>query len=295
MTRSMPAPLLAALSASPRKAAECVVIEARDGTRVRFTSWNRPQTIDLGEGFGAEECSASMVLSAATLSVGLDASYFEVTGALDAVVTEAGVNGGKWDDATAWLVRISPGVSGVSPVLKGKVREPRVVGDTFVFEVRNVADVLNQELGTTVSAYCNASFGDARCTYAVPVVAATVTAVTDALRLSVSYAGTYADDFFNLGKITFTSGGLDGVISDNLFDFASDGDGAGSLVLFEPLPALPAVGDTLDLRIGCAKIRRSDDATVRTCLFYDNVINFRGFPDVPGSAQVLTYAVPGGS
>jgi uncharacterized phage protein (TIGR02218 family) len=291
----MPAPLLTALSANPRKEAECAVIEARDGTRVGFTTWNRPQTIDLGQGHGDELCDRGMVLSAATLAVGVDASYFEMRGPIGADVTEAAVNGGKWDDAIAWLVRISPGTAGVSPIMKGKVREPRVEGHAFVFEVRNAADALNQQIGEQVTAYCQAEFGDPdTCRFSVPVVNATVTGVTDALRFSVSYSGTYADDWFNLGKVTFTSGELDGVVSDNLFDFVSGGAGAGSLVLFEPLPALPEVGDTLELRVGCTKIRKADDPDVRTCMFYDNVINFyKGYPDVPGKDQVLTYAVPG--
>lgn len=294
MTRPIPSALLSALSSSPRKAAECVVLEARDGTRVRFTTWNRAQTIDLGEGEGNEVCGLSMLLSSCTLAVGLDASMFEISGAIDDYISEAAVNGGKWDDAKAWLVRISPGVAGVSPILKGKVREARVEGDTFVFEVRNAAAALNQELGRTITAYCDVEeFGDSRCGYTVPVVTATVAAVTDALRLTVSYSGTYADNYFNIGKLTFTSGTLNGVSSDNIFDFASGGADAGALVLFEPLPALPEVGDTLELRIGCSRLRRSEDPDVRTCMFYDNVVNFRGFPDVPGSDQVLTVAVPG--
>jgi hypothetical protein len=47
------------------------------------------------------------------------------------------------------------------------------------------------------------------------------------------------------------------------------------------------VGDTLEISQGCGKTRAA-------CLAFDNVVNFRGFPDVPGTDQVLSYPNPGG-
>jgi uncharacterized phage protein (TIGR02218 family) len=297
MTRPLAGGLAAAAAQSAAFWSECLVLVARDGTTVGFTALDEVVTVDLtgAPDFtgGAVECSEGMTLSAITLAVGLDASFAEVEGALGPVVTEAAVNGGKWDDALAWLVRVCPGVAGYVPILAGKVREPRVEDAKFVFEIRNHADELNQPVGEAVTSYCKTTFQSAQCGVTVAPLAATITGVTDALRLTVSYSGTFADDHFNFGKIVFTSGELAGVTSDNLFDFASGGAGVGSLVLFEPLPALPAIGDALDLSVGCARIRKSDDPAVPTCLSYDNVVNFRAEPDVPGTDQVLRYPNPG--
>jgi hypothetical protein len=70
-----------------------------------------------------------------------------------------------------------------------------------------------------------------------------------------------------------------------VFDFAG-GTGGGTLALYAPLAAVPAVGDTLEIRRGCEKTRAA-------CMAYSNIDNFRGFPDVPGSDQVLRYPNPG--
>lgn len=287
MTRPVPSGLAAALQGNPL-AGECLVLLARDGTEAGFTTLVRAQSIDLTAdgGPGPVACTHGMVLSAITLAAGLEASFAEVQGPLGDALTQDAIDGGKWSDAEAWLVRVSPGETGYAPLLYGRVRESRAPHPRWVLEIRNQADALNQPLEKLISPYCDAEFGDARCGFVVTPVAAVVTAATDAMRFSVSYSGTYADDFFNLGRVTFTSGALAGVTSAILFDFTSGGAGAGALVLDEPLPAAPQVGDALDLREGCALTRPA-------CLLRDNVVNFRGFPDVPGTDQVLKYPNPG--
>lgn len=284
MTRTIPSALKAELESIAPFAAECLVLQARDGTRVRFTTLDVPISIDLGD--GVEECSDGMTVAAITLAAGLDASFAEVGGPLGPVLTRAGIEGGKWDDAQAWLVRVSPLETGYAPILYGRVREARVEGWRWALEIRNAADALNQELGTEISPYCRVKFGSAKCGYVRTAVPATVSAVTDAMRFSVTLSGTFATGHFNLGDATFTGGALDGVTSENIFSWTSGGAGSGSLVLWQPLPEAPLAGDTLDLFVGCAKTRLA-------CMGYGNMVNFRGEPDVPGSDQVLKYQVPG--
>lgn len=287
MTRAIPAGLAAVLAGSP-VAGECLVLQARDGDRARFTTLDMAQAVDLGLGAGSESCSEGMTLAALTLSAGVDASHFEARGALGSQITRAAIDGGKWDDARAWLVRLSPDVAGEwAPLLAGKVREARIEGPSWVIEVRSQADALNQTLGRELRPYCDAELGDVRCGYALVPVAATVAGVTDGMRLTLSYSGTYANDFFNLGRLTFTSGVLDGVTSEALFDWTSLGVGLGSAVLRTPLAALPAPGDTAELRQGCGKTRSA-------CMGFNNMANFRGEPDVPGSDSVMAYQVPQG-
>ena len=49
------------------------------------------------------------------------------------------------------------------------------------------------------------------------------------------------------------------------------------------MPSAVAVGDTYSLRPGC-------DKTFATCKDrYNNVKNFRGEPNVPGSDQIMSY------
>ena len=288
--RTVSAPLLAALTASPRRAAECLVLEARDGTRVGLTTWNRALTLDLGLGAGSETMTPGLNLSTVTLAIGFDSSNFEATGALAGELTPAKVLGGKWRKATAWLVRVSPGVSGYAPIMKGRVAESRIEGRRWVFEIRNAADAYNQTVGRSLSPLCSAAFGDSQCTVAKTPIACTVTAVQDAFRFTTSLAGSYADAYFKNGTVAFTSGELGG--TDEVAVFAYDGT-TGDVELLEPLAEAPAVGDALNIARGCSKLRKSDDATLPTCLSYDNVVNFRGWPEVPSSRFYHRVSSPG--
>lgn len=288
-SRSIPPGLKAELEKINPHSALCLIIEARDGARARFTTTVNPFTLDLGEGEGNEICEEQMNISSVTLEVGLDASFAEVSGALGGQLTEAQVAGGRWDDAEAWLVIVSPDVPGeFAPLLGGKVRESRAEDLTFTLEIRHHSDMLNVELGSVLTTNCTAELGDSRCGFALVPVPATVTAVTDAMRFDVSYVGDLPDDFFNIGKATFTSGALTGVISDNIFDFVRLADGAGSIVLRSPLYQPPEVGDTLDLVEGC-------DGTLPSCVgYHGDARPFRGFPYLQGSSQRNKYPNPGG-
>lgn len=286
MSRLIAGPLAAAISASSAIWGESLVLEARDGERVGFTTLDLPQTVDLGLGEGDEVCSAGMTVSAVTLSAGLDASFAEITGPLGPVLTRAAVEGGRWTDARAWLLRVSPSAAGIVPVLAGKVREARVEGLRWIIEIRNQADALNQNLGREVSAYCDAEFADDRCNKDEPWIAGTVASVADAMRFVVDVDAEYPADWFNLGRVRFVDGDLAGVASDLIFDWVPASATAGAVTLFMPLTAAPAIGDAIEIRRGCAKTRGA-------CIAYENIVNFRGFPDAPGSEQLLRPANPG--
>lgn len=289
MTRQLSPAQLAELAEVSTLAGECLILAARDGTRAQFTSLDEAQTVDLGLGAGAEVCASSMVLSAITLAVGLDASFAEVTGPVGPVLTRAALEGGKWQDADAWLVRVWPGIAGWGPVLRGKVREPRVEDPRFVLQIRNQADALNQSLETLVSGYCRWRFGSAECGGTPVTLAATVTGTSGALSIAISYSGSFASQFFQFGEAEFTSGVLDGVVAEALFGFTQSAPGVGTLTLDVPLPSVPVIGTTLTLKQGCPKVRsacveRQGDAA-----------NFGGEPDVPGSEQLWAPTLGGAS
>ena len=282
MSRVIPAPVLAALKATEATTATCLMIQAVGGVRVGFTTGVSAVSVDLGLGAGAETYANGFTLSSLVLAIGLDASYAEVSGPVDDVLTRAQVHGTLFENAKFWLFEIVEGLTGFAPLLAGTVRETRVEGESWIFQLRGEADRFNQEIGDVLTPYCRADLGDARCGFVLPVVAATVTAVTDAMRFAISFAGVYAGGYFNLGTIAFLTGALAGSPRMEIFDW----NGAGALVLFEPLSQAPLVGDTLNLRRGC-------DKTVATCVaIQGDAINFRGEPDVPSTEQALKAPVP---
>lgn len=286
MTRPISGGLAAYLAGTEVVAGDCLMVQRRDGTRVAFCSLDVAIVADLGE--GDETYDAGMTVTALTLAAGLDASSVECRGPIGPVVTRIALLGGAWDDAEAWFFRASPEVDGIAPLLHGRIREATEDGEEFVFQLRDEADRFNQTIGSLITPYCDADFGDARCTKVVDPVDATITAVTDAMRFTVSFSGSYADGFFNLGLANFLTGALAGDSAIEVFAWTS----AGAITLFEPLSAAPAIGDTLTLKPGCSKLRSADDPAVPTCMSYANILNFRGFTEVPGSDQVLKSQVP---
>ena len=129
------------------------------------------------------------------------------------------------------------------------------------------------------------AFRDANCQFSLVPVSATVTAVSSGLSFTVSFSGSYADDFYNLGTVEFLTGALAGTARVEIFDWTS----AGVITLFVPLAEVPTIGDTLELKQGCPKTRTACRDT------FANVLNFGGFPEVPGSDQVLKSAEPSGT
>jgi len=279
VTRVITGSLGAYLAATEATPADCLMVQRRDGQRFGFTTLDVSVTADLGE--GDETYAYGMTVAALTLAVGLDASSAEFRGPIGPVVTRDALLGGAWDDAEAWFFRASPDVDGIAPMLHGRVREAPEDGDEFVLQVRGEADRLNQPIGDLIIPYCNADFGDARCTKVVDPVDGTVTDVIDNMRFVVSFVGDYADGFFDLGTVTFTSGALAGGEPMEIFAWTA----IGGLVMFEPLADAPEIGDTLTFKAGCAKTRAA-------CMAYDNILNMRAFTEVPGSDQVLKYQVP---
>ena len=99
--------------------------------------------------------------------------------------------------------------------------------------------------------------------------------------------GTRPTGFFDQGFLTFTSGANAGRKSEVL-RHARDGDGD-HIELWQAMAAPIGVGDGFTISAGC-------DKRFSTCRDrFDNVVNFRGFPHMPGNDFALSYPVPGGS
>jgi hypothetical protein len=98
-----------------------------------------------------------------------------------------------------------------------------------------------------------------------------VTSTSEFIDTSIT-DGALSDDDFQYGMITWLTG--DNVSIDS--EIKGYTKSSTTLVLWRPMPFAIQVGDTYVLETGCDKSK----ATCRD--FYDNVINFQGFPWVPG-------------
>jgi uncharacterized phage protein (TIGR02218 family) len=283
VTRTLGGPLAAHLATTTHTRAVMLRLDLVDGTSMGFTDHDRVLAFDLGDGAIDYRPQTGILPSNVELTEGFSADNLDVSGPIGDDVTLAQVRGGRFDDAVARLFFVNWASlgSGAGKWLKGRVTLANVEGDRFRFTVQGDTSRLGQRIGRTLTPYCDADFGDARCGFAVPVVGATVSAVSGADSFTVTPDTGFADDFYNFGTVTFTSGALAGIRPIEIFDSAA----SGVLNLWTFAPEPPQIGDTLDLRPGCEKTRVA-------CMAYANIVNFRGFPEVPGTDQVLKYPVP---
>jgi uncharacterized phage protein (TIGR02218 family) len=109
--------------------------------------------------------------------------------------------------------------------------------------------------------------------------------VFDAFDFTATDLDSFATGIFSRGKLTWTSGANAGLAVEVKANSA-----AGSVArisLFLPAPEPIEVGDTFSITAGC-------DKSFDTCRNrFDNVLNFGGFPHIPGNDFVLSYPTQG--
>jgi uncharacterized phage protein (TIGR02218 family) len=287
LSRTLTAGMTGHLATRSHTRCTMLLLELRDGTSIGITDHDRDIPFDLGDGTATYQSGTGILASDVSLQTGLDADNYEVTGPLkdDGDFTLERVVGGRFNRARAKLFQVNwrDTSLGAIKLLAGNVSEARIEGGKFILEVRSDCDRYNQVIGRLIVNNCDADFGDARCGATPVSTTLTITSVTDAMGFAGSYTGgPYADDYFNGGTIEALTGDLAGTDPIEIHDWSQ----AGGVVLFMPLVEPPAVGDTFTVKQGCPKSRLG-------CMARNNILNFRGFPEVPGSDQIFRPTIPG--
>lgn len=228
--------------------------------------------------------ATGMTPSAIDGKADLSVPNLEVVGMLDsATLTEADLQAGIWDNAAVEIFEVqytdlSQGRMILATGTLGQVRAGRVA---FLAELRGLAQKLQQPIGEVFTIGCQASLGDSRCKVSLAswTVTGTVTAAASA-RAFTDSARAEAAHYFTAGLITWTSGENDGLSME--VRLHSTG---GVFELALPMPYAVAVGDTYSLVAGCRK-RAIEDCKTK----FNNILNFRGHPYVPGNDKVLGNA-----
>lgn len=214
-------------------------------------------------------------------SADLAVDNLNVDGILDsASITDADLLAGMWDYASCIVMRVNyADLSMGHEVLKsgtfGNIKTGRV---HFSTELRGLSQQLQQTIGRTYKPGCDADLGDSRCgvTLAGYTVTGTVTASTTQSAFSDS-SRSEAAGYFSFGLVTFTTGPNAGRKME-VKDFSA----GGVFVLQQAMPNAIAIGDAYSVHAGCDKLL----ATCRDK--FSNVINFRGFPHVPGLDRMVS-------
>lgn len=270
--KSASAGLLAHLAQETTTLAWCWKVTRRDATIFGFTSHDADLVYD-GVTYSA---GSGFLGSAAQARSGSSVDNMDVQGVLDSsVISEGDLLDGVWDGAEVevFLLDWADTSLGRLQVQTGSLGQVTLKTGTFIAELRSLSQALQQSVGRTMMRRCNASFADARCgiSAATYTVTGSVVAVTDARVFNVSAVPLSAG-----GMLTWT-GGANAGRSEEV-----DALAAPTVALKLPMPDAVQVGDTYSVIAGC-------DKNLSTCVAYSNVVNFRGFPHIPGPDAMLSY------
>lgn len=284
--RQIPPALQIKLDSGATTLCRCWILTRNDGVVQGFTEHDEDIVI------GDVTCHAGTGLSGSevTQKLGLAADSSEISGALaDDSLNEADLASGRYDSAVValWLVDWSEPNLRVL-MAKGSLGEVKRDGPAFTAEVRGFSDRLSQDSGRLYTTTCSADLGDARCKIDLADNRfhgnGTVVAVTATSAFSASGLQDFDDGWFTAGKLTFTSGGNAGLSVEVKTHRSA---GVVTIDLWQAMPEPIAPGDRFTVTAGC-------DKRFQTCHDrFNNVVNFRGFPHIPGNDFVISYPVQG--
>lgn len=294
MPRTLHASLQSKLNTGTTNLCHIVTITRTDGQVFRYTDLDVDVTVD----GNVYESSNSFQVSAITSSSnnGIQSTncniFFSATG-----FTELDVVKGAYDYAHvvfAVVDYINP-EWGAVVLLTGKMSSingnNRKQGQ---FELNGLLTIGDQRIGEYYSPECRANLGDLRCK--VPSIdISKAGTITNLDGIPTNMIGSFfrvtfdapdpIDGIFNNGLITFNSGPNSGLSMEIQAQFHANeftyGPFTHDIFLSMSFPRTPEIGDEFTMLSGC-------DKRPITCLTkFDNIVNFRGEPFVPGNNYIM--------
>ncbi|MEL6452018.1 MAG: DUF2163 domain-containing protein [Pseudomonadota bacterium] len=260
-----------------------------DGVTFGFTDHDRDLSFD-GITFRAD---TGMTASALAQTTGLSVDNTEALGALsDAAVREDEIEAGRFDGAEVQSWRVNWADTDVRWLqFRGTIGEIRRAGGAFHAELRGLTEALNRPLGRIFQKPCTAVLGDGACGFDLTTPGyrheGAVDRVTDGRVFEWDGLNGFEPGWFLRGRLDVTGGaaaGLWGMIKRDTYE-----NDVRRIELWEPVRGAVAAGDVLRLTAGC-------DKRFETCrLRFNNVLNFQGFPDLPGDDWVMAYPTSSGA
>jgi uncharacterized phage protein (TIGR02218 family) len=195
-------------------------------------------------------------------------------------IVASDVQTGIWDYAAVedFEVNYKDLTMGRNLIRSGTLGEVHTDMSKFRAEFRGLMQRFSRRIVRLTQALCDADLGDARCGVDLDAGSPTmtVTGTIDSVTSNREFtdaARTEAADWFTGGKITFTSG-----LNNGLSMEVKESTALGVITLHELMPFNIVAGDTYSMYAGCTK-RFTEDCIAK----FDNGVNFRGFPHLPGN------------
>ncbi len=280
--RTLPPGLQAHLDSGTTTLCHCWRVTLKSGEKLGFTDHD----VDLNFEATVFEAHAGFTASSVESSLGFSVDNMEAEGALQSTkLDDTRLRAGDFDHAQIEVWRVNwQNVSQRVLLRKGHLGEVTTGNGAFTAEVRGLAHVLSQQKGRLFQFGCDAELGDGRCgantSAAAFVDSGSVTSVeTSAVMLSGII---FSEDWATRGTLRFNSGAGSGRTLG-----VKRQRKIGNVTRVEFWSAIPFTvvnGDAVQLVAGC-------DKQFSTCkLKFNNAENFRGFPHMPGTDFVTSFA-----
>lgn len=195
------------------------------------------------------------------------------------------VRTGVFDGATfqldrAFMTTYGDTAAGLVLMFLGRVAEVDADRSLVVMTVNDFREMLEQSFPRNLfQAGCVNTLYDTSCAVVRATFSFSATVQPGTTVTSLKTSLSQATGYFDLGKIVFTSGALNG-IAVGISSWVAGSPG--SITPVVPFPSLPAVGDSFTASAGCDRSLGQNG-----CLKFNNVANFRGFPYTPAPETAL--------
>lgn len=285
--RALETGFAAHLASGETTLATCWVITRGDGVVLGFTDHDAALAV------AGVACEPAHGLDGgeAPGRLGPQVSTEDVVGILHSdAIAEADILLGRYDGANVAIWRVNWRNPAERLLLRqGEIGEIVREDGVFRAELRSLEAALNRRAGRIYQSLCDAELGDARCGVDLTSAAYRAEAVAieggDRFRIAIEGVAGFAEGWFALGTVRWTSGARDGLVERVLT--AQRIGGVDLLGFAAPVGDWVEPGDELVVTAGC-------DKSFATCRArFANGARFRGCPHIPGSDFVLRYPRPG--
>lgn len=275
--------LLAHMAGGVTTLARAWEIRRRDGLRLGFTDHDGDLVMD-GASFTASTGLAAKALQHTT---GLSVDNTEAVGALsDTAIDEADLVAGRFDGAevTIWLLNWADPAQNMVE-FRGTFGEVTRAGGAFKVDLRGLTEALNAPQGRVYQRGCNAVLGDAACRVDLGAgghrAAMVVQEITTGGEIVLTGTAVQDDGWFQLGRFAASTGAAAGLVGMVKRDLRING--GRKVTLWQSFAVPLGVGDAITLEVGCDRAHTTCKAK------FNNLLNFQGFPHIPGEDWQISY------
>lgn len=300
MPRSIAVGFKTYISGETFAGAVIVKLTRLDGTIFGFTTWDQDITYNDGDGSVTYEANNAFVGSAVKQSIGANVDNMDVQGLISSTkIAEEDIVAGKYDTAKLKLMFVIPTDLGVGhmTLLLGTLGDIKTADGQYTAELRSLSQKIAGQVGQLTSPTCRVRrLGDLRCAvgglfgsgnaltfYRVNVTVVSASNGPPTVVLSGTFpaqvTGGTDSSWYNDGILHMLTGNNAGV--EREIKTWSYGGGNVTAIMHEGFGIPLQAGDTGYIEAGC-------DRTIGVCNSrFNNAVNFRGEPYIPGLDKVL--------